>query len=187
VRFTAEAHAVDAYNGVKGRQPALPAAGASPAAAHAGMHTEGLDDGARLYGRELFHGPAFAALRAVEQVGERGAAAVLVGSATLGWPQDGWRSDPALLDGALQLARVWGYTVLDRPTLPTACERLTIWRPGLFDARPLRCVVEGKPIGQAGTRSDLWLIDPTDDTVVAEIQGLEMYVSSDGKRTLDAV
>ena len=70
-----------------------------------------------------------------------------------------WRLDPALIDGALQLARVWGYANLHKPTLPTACERLTIWQPGFAASGTLRCVVQGKPIGQAGTRCDLWLID----------------------------
>jgi NAD(P)-dependent dehydrogenase (short-subunit alcohol dehydrogenase family) len=134
---------------------------------------------AELYGRELFHGPHFAALQACEQIDSHGAAARLVGSAALGWPQDGWHSDPALIDGALQLARVWGYALLGRPTLPTACARLTIRRPGILPAGPLHCVVAGKSIGGAGTRSDLWLIDPADQSVVAEIEGLEMYVSSE--------
>ena len=87
--------------------------------------------GRELYGHELFHGPYFAAIQAVRQVGETGAAAALLGSHALGWQAGSWRLDPALIDGALQLARVWGYANLHKPTLPTACERLTIWQPGV--------------------------------------------------------
>jgi hypothetical protein len=147
--------------------------------------------GSALYGHELFHGPYFAAIQVVRQVGETGAAAALQGSPALGWQAGSWRLDPALIDGALQLARVWGYASLHRPTLPTACERLTIWQPGFAVSGTLRCIVQGKPIGQAGTRCDLWLIDEDSCVTVAEIQGLEMYVSSEaplgGKRELNVV
>jgi NADP-dependent 3-hydroxy acid dehydrogenase YdfG len=140
--------------------------------------------GQSLYGRELFHGPAFAAIQSVEEVGELGAAGLIAGASDLHWGQAAavgaapWRSDLPLLDGALQLARVWGYTVLQRPTLPTAYARLSVRREGLL-AGPLRCVVRGKPIGQAGTRSDLFLLDPRSGELLAEIRGLEMYVSSE--------
>mgnify|MGYP000969843243 CR=1 FL=1 len=135
--------------------------------------------GSALYGQELFHGPYFAAIQTVPQVGETGAVAALLGSHALGWQGSSWRLDPALIDGALQLARVWGYANLNKPTLPTACERLTIWQPGFAASGSLRCIVQGKPIGQAGTRCDLWLIDEDSCVTVAEIQGLEMYVSSE--------
>jgi hypothetical protein len=164
VRFVAEAAAFDRP------RPSSPAHAQWPDAARAGS---------TLYGKELFHGPDFAALQMVEQVGETGAAATLVGSRVLGWQGTDWRLDPALLDGALQLARVWGYATLHQLTLPTACERLTVWNPGLLAGVSLRCIVQGKPIGHAGTRSDLWLVDPANGAVVAEIQGLEMYVSSE--------
>ncbi len=135
--------------------------------------------GSALYGQELFHGPYFAAVQTVRQIGAPGAAATLVGSHALGWQGPSWRLDPALIDGALQLARVWGYAILHKPTLPTACARLTIWQPGFAAHGALRCIVQGKPIGQAGTRCDLWLIDEISGVPVAEIQGLEMYVSSE--------
>ena len=164
VRFVAEVAAA------AGVPPALPPAADWPAAGR---------DGSALYGQELFHGPYFAAIQAVEQIGATGAAATLRPSRTLGWQDGSWRLDPALIDGALQLARVWGYANLHKPTLPTACERLTIWQPGFAAGGTLRCIVQGKPIGQAGTRCDLWLIDEDSRMPVAEIQGLEMYVSSE--------
>jgi hypothetical protein len=163
VRFVAEA----AFNG--GEPSAAPLA-SWPLVERAGS---------TLYGRELFHGPAFAALQTVEQLGEGGAVALLSGSRALGWTGDDWQMDPALIDGALQLARVWGLALLGKLTLPTACERLTIWRGGLAGDAALRCIVQGKSIGGAGTRSDLWIVEPASGTLVAEIRGLEMYASSE--------
>ena len=125
------------------------------------------------------NGLALGQIQTILQVGETGAAAALLGSRALDWQAGSWRLDPALIDGALQLARVWGYASLHKPTLPTACERLTIWQPGFAASGTLRCIVQGKPIGQAGTRCDLWLIDEDSRVTVAEIQGLEMYVSSE--------
>jgi hypothetical protein len=163
VRFVAEAV-------LNGGEPSAPPLAQWPAVERAGN---------TLYGRELFHGPAFAALQTVEQLGEGGASALLCGSRALGWTGDNWRLDPALIDGALQLARVWGLALLNKLTLPTACERLTIWQEGLAGDSALRCIVQGKSIGGAGTRSDLWIVEPSSGAVVAEIRGLEMYASSE--------
>ncbi len=135
--------------------------------------------GAPLYGGQLFHGPRFAAIQRVDQLDTGGAAALLAGSELLGWPDEGWLSDPALLDGALQLARVWGYAGLGHLTLPTACARLTVWRRGLLGQETVRCQVRGATIGQSGTRSDLWLWDERTGELLAEIEGLEMYLSSE--------
>jgi hypothetical protein len=91
-----------------------------------------------------------------------------------------WRTDPALIDGGLQLARVWGYERLQQLTLPTAVETFVVHEPGMLAAgRTVRCIVEGKPIGQAGTRSNLWYVDATSGALIAEVRGLEMYVSSE--------
>jgi hypothetical protein len=55
---------------------------------------------------------------------------------------------------------VWGYERLQQLTLPTAVETFVVYEPGLLAAdRTVRCIVEGKPIGQAGTRTNLWFVD----------------------------
>ena len=43
----------------------------------------------------------------------------------------------------------------------------------------MRCIVAGKPIGQSGTRSNLWFVDAESGELIAEVRGLEMYVSSE--------
>jgi NAD(P)-dependent dehydrogenase (short-subunit alcohol dehydrogenase family)/acyl carrier protein len=152
----------------------------APAAAWPAVALSGAD----LYGSKLFHGPQFAALQIVDQLGDTGAQALLLGSQNLGWGSEGWQSDPALLDGGLQLARLWGYERLQKLTLPTAVESLAIYLPGLFNAaqladRQVRCMVQGQTIGQSGTRSDLWFYDAQTGELLAALRGLEMYVSSE--------
>jgi hypothetical protein len=191
VRFVAEAAAenaaveVAAVAAVAAVTAALPPAALTSAGSSAAPAPRA---GNSLYGRELFHGPAFAAIQSVEQVGETGTVGLIEGACALGWSNGpaamdiiSWRSDLPLLDGALQLARVWGYAILQRPTLPTAYAQLFVRRPGLLKG-PLRCIVQGKPIGTAGTRSDLWLVEPASGEVLAAIRGLEMYVSSEAPR-----
>ncbi len=96
-------------------------------------------------------------------------------------------TDPALIDGGLQLARVWGYAQLKQLTLPTAIEAFVVHEPGLLAAdRRVRCIVEGKPIGQSGTRSNLWFVDAQSGAAIAEVRGLEMYVSSEAPLAGDA-
>jgi hypothetical protein len=95
-------------------------------------------------------------------------------------PRPSWRTDPALIDGGLQLARVWGYERLQQLTLPTAVETFVVHEPGMLAAgRTVRCIVEGKPIGQAGTRTNLWYVDATSGALIAAVRGLEMYKSSE--------
>jgi hypothetical protein len=47
----------------------------------------------------------------------------------MGWPSEPWTSDPALLDGALQLALLWTQRQLDAPSLPTAIGRVRLFAP----------------------------------------------------------
>ena len=151
-------------------------------------------DGADLYGVQLFHGPAFATIGCVDRLGEQGASASLIGSRSAGWEDSRllrcanvWQTDPALMDGGLQLARVWGYDRLRQLTLPTAVDTVVVYEPGMLEAgREVRCLVEGRLIGQAGTRTNLWFVDARSGMSIAEIRGLEMYVSSEMSSAGDA-
>ncbi len=90
--------------------------------------------GGKIYGDVLFHGSEFQVIRGVDGVGENGAAATMIGARTMGWPgaDDGtWQTDPALLDGGLQLALLWTQKALGGHSLPTSVESLTVHRPGL--------------------------------------------------------
>ncbi len=135
--------------------------------------------GADLYGNQLFHGPDFAALQSVDRIGATGAEATLLTSPALHWPNGPWAMDPALIDGGLQLARMWGLAQLEKLTLPTTVERFMLHQPGLIDGPTVRCVLQGELIGQAGTRTNLWFIDDSSGAIIAELHGLEMYASSE--------
>lgn len=69
-------------------------------------------------GEVLFHGPLLRALASVEGMGPAGARGTLAGLIALGWPGDTWQTDPAALDGALQLALIWAREALGHATLP---------------------------------------------------------------------
>ena len=143
--------------------------------------------GSDLYGTKLFHGPDFAALHSITSMGVGGAEALLRGSAGLGWDEgqkNGWATDPGLIDGGLQLARVWGLEQLQQLTLPTALGDFILHQPGFFNprnesGRQVRCLLQGQPIGSSGTRCNLWFVDDASGDLLAEIRGLEMYVSSE--------
>ena len=149
--------------------------GSAPKApAISGLETVSLS-GTALYQDRLFHGPDFAAIKEIDGLGTDGASALLQGTAAFPWPREDWVTDPALIDGGLQLARIWGYEKLDTPTLPTSLESLVLYRSGLIEG-PVRCLLRGQTMGKAGTRSDLWFVDQSGQ-VVAEIHGLKMHVA----------
>ena len=71
------------------------------------------------FGDVLFHGPAFRVIEEIVGVSESGIDARCWGVRAVGWPNETWTSDPALLDGALQLALLWTERQLGLPSLPT--------------------------------------------------------------------
>ncbi|MEP4652610.1 MAG: beta-ketoacyl synthase N-terminal-like domain-containing protein [Ilumatobacter sp.] len=75
-------------------------------------------------GEVLFHGSAFQVIRSVDHVSPGGLSAALVGVGGLAWPPAAWTSDPALLDGGLQLALRWTHHLLGARSLPTGIERI---------------------------------------------------------------
>jgi NAD(P)-dependent dehydrogenase (short-subunit alcohol dehydrogenase family) len=144
-----------------------------------------------LYGAQLFHGPAFATVRSIDRMDERGARGALSVSCAVGWDAPlpsrptSYCTDPALIDGGLQLARVWGYERLHQLTLPTLIETFTVYAPGLLSAdSSVHCIVEGKPIGTAGTRTNIWFFDAASGALIAAVRGLEMYKSSEAPLVL---
>lgn len=80
----------------------------------------------RPYDGPLFHGPSFQVIREVVSCTPASIAARLATSGEMGWPE-GWQLDPAALDGALQLLRVWGIAQGGPPSLPTSIGRCHVW------------------------------------------------------------
>ncbi|WP_440579256.1 SDR family oxidoreductase [Streptomyces sp. AC154] len=124
-------------------------------------------------GKVLFHGPRFQALRSVRGVSGHGAEATVAGLRALDWAGEHyWPLDPAAVDGALQLALLWGEEVLGAVTLPMAVAECRVHRRGPVDGT-VRCVVRGRKAHDTGARCDAALID-ADGSVRLELIGVEL-------------
>jgi len=124
-------------------------------------------------GQVLFHGARFQVIHSVKGVGEQGIEATLSGTHAMEWSGD-WRTDPAALDGGLQLALLWSKHVLGGPTLPTAVSALKTYADGPATG-PLRCVVRGQKKSNNRAVADLVFSD-ADGTVFAELVGVETHL-----------
>jgi hypothetical protein len=148
-----------------------------PAPAPAPARPDGLVPlGGEIYGRTLFHGPAFHALRKVDGVSRAGAIASLVSAEELGW-RGTWQTDPAILDGALQLALLWTEQVLQGASLPTAVEALSLYGEGLAGgrARGMRCILHRDKVERERAVCDVLFV--TDDgAIVAKLRGVETHL-----------
>ncbi|MEV6556985.1 SDR family oxidoreductase [Nocardia sp. NPDC051756] len=130
-------------------------------------------DQAEIYdGSVLFHGPLLHALETVD-VGPDGATAQIVGVRGLGWPAtDSWCTDPAALDGALQLALVWAHQVLGVAMLPMSLTEFRLHRSGTADG-PLECRLRRVEATDSQATCDAILLDP-DGEVRAELLGISL-------------
>lgn len=148
--------------GERGPSPAAPAAPA-----------DGGDVQGPLYGDSLFHGPAFQVIRRVDGVGDSGIVADLDGLQGRGWPTEAWATDPAALDGALQLAVRWAQDHLGGRGLPTAIGALRLFTGELSQTGPWRVTCRTHVDGPGHLRSDIAFV--ADDRVVATLEGVETH------------
>src|SRR5262249_56295296 len=109
-------------------------------------------------GPVLVRGPQFRAIQSLDGVSADGAAAMIAGARELGWAGTCWNTDPAAVDGGLQLATLWAERVLGGASLPMALSEYRVHRLGLFDG-PARCLVRGKQAEMGAAPCDLVLID----------------------------
>ncbi len=126
-----------------------------------------------LYGALLFHGAPFRVIRSVEGVSRDGMVAVIAGLRAMGWPEGTYQTDVAAMDGALQIARLWGYHMASRPSLPTAIAEFRRYVAGPADG-PLRVDLRGRAVNKHRTLSDIRLTT-LDGTVMADMRGVEMH------------
>jgi hypothetical protein len=127
----------------------------------------------RIYdGGVLFHGPWFQAIHRVHGVSASGAAAVLAGTRDLGWSGAGWHTDPAAVDGGLQLALLWGERVLGGASLPMGVAEYRAYEAGLYDGRTL-CVVRARDVHADSAECDVAFL-AEDGTVRAELLGVSL-------------
>jgi len=120
----------------------------------------------------LFHGPAFQVLEGVEYQ-DSSATASLHGLTAAGWRGEGWATDPAALDGCLQVALVWSGEKLGRTVLPLRVGEVVRYRPGAL-GDGLRCVLSNGDAKKSRVVCDLDLVD-AENLVVASFKRLELY------------
>jgi hypothetical protein len=126
-------------------------------------------------GHVLFHGDAFHVIREVDGVSEEGLVGTLVGVREKRWPAEPWRTDPAALDGGLQLAVLWAREVNGgAASLPMA---IGAWRcyAELPADGPMRCIVHARKVRDGGAVCDV-VLAASDGRVLAELKSVETVV-----------
>jgi hypothetical protein len=125
------------------------------------------------YSGPLFHGPSFAAIEALETRSAQGGSALLKGGAALGWAEEPWSVDPAVLDGGLQLGLLWAYGEGRSLMLPQKIARIDILarRPA---AEPVRCRFRARPVSDSRIDFDFWF-ETIAGAPLAEVHGGEFY------------
>jgi NADP-dependent 3-hydroxy acid dehydrogenase YdfG len=124
-------------------------------------------------GRVLFHGPAFQVVKAVGGVGDEGLTATLDGLVERGWDAAGWVTDPAALDGLLQLGVLWTERGISGASLPTGVGSLQLFRPGPVDG-PVQAFVRRREVGRDHARFDAALVD-SEGRIVVELKGVSTH------------
>ncbi|WP_372405427.1 SDR family oxidoreductase [Streptomyces luteireticuli] len=91
-------------------------------------------------GEVLSYGPLMRAVTAMEAAGPDGARGTLSGVTALGWTGDIWHSDPAVLDGGLQIGVIWAREALGHAVLPMAVGTFRAHHRGPAPG-PVKCAV----------------------------------------------
>jgi hypothetical protein len=114
---------------------------------------------------QLFHGPDFQVLRTLDVVSETSARATMVGIHSMGWSGGPWSTDPAALDGGLQLALLWGIERTGRMSLPSAI-RSTQFHRSTQDVPLIHCEIITRSVGPLQHTFDIHLTTPGGEPLV---------------------
>ncbi len=121
----------------------------------------------------LFHGPAFHVIDTIQSVADSGLVASVSGVVERKWPAEPWVTDPALFDGALQLALLWTQHVRHGPSLPTGIGHIRTLR------QPTDSSFTATLVSRKATKSkvvcDVVFRDEAGATV-AELLGIETHL-----------
>ena len=128
----------------------------------------------QVYSDILFHRGPFMTMRSVDRVLDDRASCELNGLRALGWPDAGWCSDPAIVDGAFQLASVWGRHLLGGRPLPTAVGALHLYRTGAIDS-VVRCILRSARVGTRHVTANVVYLTDT-GAPLGYVQDLEMHL-----------
>lgn len=128
------------------------------------------------YDGPLFHGPSFQVIREIVSCTATSIAARLSTFAAMGWPT-GWQIDPAALDGALQLLRVWGIARGGRPSLPTAIGRCRAWASWPA-AGEVGCTLQCRQDNPFKLSADALFVDLATGRPLLSLDGIVMHVQA---------
>ncbi|RDV37166.1 SDR family NAD(P)-dependent oxidoreductase [Bradymonadaceae bacterium TMQ3] len=130
-----------------------------------------------IYERCLFHTGAFRLIRAADGLGHPEACATLLRAIDAGWQTAVWAGDPALVDGALQLALTQAALSDGRANLPTAIAEFVDLGLSQCDG-PVELLAKTREVNAHRAIFDLDL-RCADGQLAATIRGLEMYFRSE--------
>ncbi|MEM1349267.1 MAG: SDR family oxidoreductase, partial [Myxococcota bacterium] len=128
--------------------------------------------------KALFHGSAFQVIEAIEGIGEQGARAKLRGIKDKAWSNGPWILDAAALDGALQVALLWGLRHHGYQSLPLRVGEVVCYTDRPIDGT-MACELVTRSATAQKTVSDIRLTAP-DGTPLYDLKGVEMYVVASG-------
>ena len=127
-----------------------------------------------VYGPVLFHGPDFQVLKGVRSVGPQGGSALVASTRDLGWSGGPFATDPAAIDGGLQMAILMGMRALGKTSLPTGVESLTFHLDEPITG-PLHCSIRSRSVSDLKTVSDA-IVRTEDGRLLCELRGIEMHM-----------
>ena len=127
-----------------------------------------------VYGDVLFHGASFQVIRSLDGMSKDGVSASLVGTREVGWGGEGFRMDPALLDGGLQLALLWTQHTLGGASLPTGLSGIRVHRGGLVAGVQHVILRAREARGDRGVCDIVFIA--ADGAPVASLEGVETHV-----------
>ena len=125
-----------------------------------------------IYGDVLFHGPQFQVIQNLHGISEQGMAGQLVGADAMLW-QESNITDPALLDGGLQLAVLWFQHRLGGASLPLAIGSYRQIQDGPISGS-VRGVLHCEAKDSNRIVGGLSFID-AEDRVIAELKDVEIF------------
>jgi hypothetical protein len=131
---------------------------------------------AEAYDHVLFHRGPFAAIRSLGVVSETAASAEIGGAGSRGdaaEPGTDWFHDITLLDGGVQVAALWGTTLLGRLPLPTRIRAFHVYARGA--AARITCFVRGQRTGQHAAMADVAFVGE-DGRVLGAMEGIEFHL-----------
>lgn len=105
----------------------------------------------------LDYGPAFQVIKSVEGLSLEGTAGIVAKTSDMNWSDGQWQTDPALMEGGLQLARIWAFQSLG-DSLPTGIQSIRYYQSSL-DNCPHHCTVRGEVVSDKHGLVDFTLVD----------------------------